>query len=230
LLASFRVTGSMNNIYKFVSGTEDNFVPIPEKIPNNGQSITYIITIKEDENTLTFYSFIINSNNFIDIIGADVIDKYNKSLNITNSMIKLQNQFGINDKEIERLNNKLLTSLGADDRELALAQLASLNNKQLNIRNDEIELSNLKASKPSFSIGKEKAETHKQSVLWGKKLSMSVEEKNTIVGQNTLSFKTSIKGLIDEATAVYYKVNNLLLKMVRKGQECSCKRSGTVND
>jgi hypothetical protein len=47
-------------------------------------------------------------------------------------MIKLQKQFGINDREIQRLNNKLLTSLGADDLELALAQRDSLNNKQLN--------------------------------------------------------------------------------------------------
>ena len=65
----------------------------------------------------------------------------------------------------------------------------------------------------SFSIGKEKAEIYKQSILWDKKLSITVKEKETIVQNNTLSFKTSIKGLIDEATAVYYKVNNLLLKM-----------------
>jgi hypothetical protein len=213
LLGSFKVTGSINNLYKFVSGVKDDFVPIPQKIPNNGQSVTYIVTIKEDQNTLVFYSFIINSNNFIDIIGANTIDKYNKSLDVTNSMIKLQKQFDINDREIQRLNNKLLTSLGSDDRELALAQLDSLNNKQLNLKNDELELSNLKASRPSFSIGKEKAESYKQSALWGKKLSITVEEKETIVQKNTLSFKTSIKGLIDEATAVYYKVNNLLLKM-----------------
>ena len=214
LLASFRVTGSINNIYKFISGVKDNFVPIPEKIPNNnGQSVTYIVTTKEDENTLTFYSFIINSNNFIDIIGADVIDKYNKSLNIANSINIIGNKLNVIDKEIERLGSKLLGSLGSDDRELALAQIDSFKDQKSKLKDEEISLLSLKGSKPSFSIGKEKAETHKQSVLWGKKLSMSVEEKNIIVGQNTLSFKTSIKGLIDEATAVYYKVNNLLLKM-----------------
>jgi hypothetical protein len=214
LLASFRVTGSINNIYKFVSGTENNFVPIPEKIPNNGQSVTYIITIKEDENTLTFYSLIINSNNFIDIIGKETIDRYNEGLEYEKKVTDLYKLHKTNNDNKLKILSKLDGNITESEKNELVKEQDRLEAQNLDIESNLGALTTDKKPKiTSFSISKEKAETHKQSVLWGKKLSINVEEKNTIVGQNTLSFKTSIKDLIDEATAVYYKVNNLLLKM-----------------
>jgi hypothetical protein len=214
LLGSFKVTGSINSLYKFITGTKENFVPIPEKITNEVQTVTYIIAIKEDINTIVFYSFVINAKNFINIIGEETIQRYNEGLEYEKTINDLHSLYKAN-------NKKTLETISKLDKNITQSEKNELLNKkdQLEIEKLDIEkkLGSLTADKKpkitSFSIDINKAEVYKQSVLWEKKLTLTVEEKNTIVENNTLSFKTSIKGLIDEATAVYYKVNNLLLKM-----------------
>jgi hypothetical protein len=49
--------------------------------------------------------------------------------------------------------------------------------------------------------------------LWGFVLKVEAGERDTIVQNSTSIFNGKMKGLIEEASAVYYKVSNLLLKL-----------------
>ena len=215
LLKEFKVTGSISNIYKFITGTNNSFVPIPQNISNGVKTITYIIAVKEDANTIVFYSFIINSKNFINIIGKDTIQRYNEGLEYEKKVNDLHKSYSKNNSDLEVTISTLdEPNITQDEKNNLINKKDRLEKEQLNIEKKLGALAtNRKPKITSFSIDMDKAQAFKQNVLWDKKLSMSIEEKNSIVQSNTLSFKTSIKGLIDEATAVYYKVNNLLLKM-----------------
>ena len=49
--------------------------------------------------------------------------------------------------------------------------------------------------------------------MWGSVLKVEAGERDTIVNNSTNIFDGKMKGLIEEAGAVYYKVSNLLLKL-----------------
>ena len=49
--------------------------------------------------------------------------------------------------------------------------------------------------------------------MWGSVLKVEAGEKDAIVTNSTTVFNGKMKGLIEEASAVYYKVSNLLLKL-----------------
>jgi hypothetical protein len=215
LLADFKVTGSINGLYKFLTNTTENFAKIPEKIQNAGKSVTYIVVIKKDENTLVFYAFDVNVDNFISLIGKEKIDKYNNSLDNKEQLVKINAELNRLSKEREEIESSL-----DNDPSLTSQQFNQLRYRREEILSRQVELSQIekdisrsKSSSTSFSISLQGAEPFKFNTLWGKELKMTVEQKNIIIKDNKLSFQTNIKSLIDEATAVYYKVNNLLLKM-----------------
>ena len=212
LLSGWSVTGSISNLYKFLTNTKE-VTQIGPDIPDAGKSITYIVTIKTDENTLTFYSFVINSKNFVKIIGESTIQKYNEGIGLDKKIAQINYKFNQLRSEREQIESRL-----DNDRTLTRDQFEELRFRreeiltmQLDLKNEEDKLP--KTKKTSFSINKEAAAANKIDVLWDKQLSITIEQKEEIVKSNKLSFQTNIKSLIDEATAVYYKVNNLLLKM-----------------
>jgi hypothetical protein len=64
----------------------------------------------------------------------------------------------------------------------------------------------------SFEIYSRVAAQYKQT-LWGTVLKVEIGEKDLIIENSKSVFNGTMKRLIDEASAVYYKVSNLLLKL-----------------
>ena len=65
----------------------------------------------------------------------------------------------------------------------------------------------------SFSIGINSITDQDKQNLWNTNLKVEVDEKDTIIQNSKSVFDGRMKRLIDEASAVYYKVSNLLLKI-----------------
>lgn len=212
LLKNFEVTGSINNLYKYLFNIKDNYIPIDieqlQSIKTN-KSVTYLITIKgQDKEQLTFYSFIINCDNFVNVVGNKRIENYNNSV-LYKEKIESINQV------IEKLKEKAseidikLTDPATKKKNDLYYELRSINK---DIESFTKQKENLTKGSTSFTIYKTEAQKYKTN-LWESTLKVESGERDLIVENSKEIFNGKMKGLIDEATAVYYKVSNLLLKL-----------------
>lgn len=215
LLKEFKVTGSINNLYRYLFNNTKNYEPIDIAqldAKKTDKSVTYIVTIKTDTETLTFYSFVIDCTNFVNIIGEAKINAYNDSVQYKEKIDGLNTA-------IDSLKNKQ-TEIENEMQNAEPQQQSDYYSELKQIRNqiDSYVLQRDKITKgsTSFSISSQTASRYKQS-LWETALKVEVGEKDTIIENSKIIFGGSMKRLIDEASAVYYKVTNLLLKLEDTG-------------
>jgi len=212
LLKEFKVTGSINNLYKYLFNETKSYVPIDTNTLSSiktNKSVTYVVTIKgTDKQELVFYSFIINCDNFISIIGLDKIQAYNNSVQYKEKID------GFN-QSIELLKQKQIeieTQLEGTAPEQQSDYYSELKQVMSQINDLLLQKDKLTKGTTSFEIYTRAAAQHKQS-LWGTVLKVEIGEKDLIIENSKSIFDGTMKRLIDEASAVYYKVSNLLLKL-----------------
>jgi len=218
LIKEFKVTGSINNLYKYLFNVNEDYVPInKEEIQNKktDKRITYLVTVKgQDKEQLIFYAFTITCDNFINVIGDKRIDAYNKGFTFDKDLKNFEATKDRLNNDIEELLNALNGTRRGTGAYYTLQVKISEKRKELNDVNTDI--NNLYKAKgkrsTSFSISTDEAEKYKTN-LWGSVLKVEAGERDTIVQNSTSIFNGKMKGLIEEASAVYYKVSNLLLKL-----------------
>lgn len=212
LLKEFKVTGSINNLYKYLFNETKSYVPIDTNnlsLIKTDKSVTYIVTIKgADKQELVFYSFIINCDNFIKIIGLDKIQAYNNSIQYKEKIDAFNQSIELLKQKQTEIENELQSAAPEqkDDYYSELKQVMS----QINVLFSQKD--KLTKGTTSFEIYSRVAAQYKQT-LWGTVLKVEIGEKDLIIENSKSVFNGTMKRLIDEASAVYYKVSNLLLKL-----------------
>ena len=213
LLKDFKITGSINNLYKYLFNVEESYAPINIETLDSiktDKSITYLITIKgSDKKELKFYSFVINCDNFVEVITPKKIEDYNNSVQFKQKIEELNNAIeSLKTKETE-LDAKISETQDNVEKESFYQEIKQTRKQiddYLNQRNT------ITKGSTSFSIYSPTAAKYKQS-LWDTVLKVEIDEKDLIVQNSRSIFDGSMKRLIDEASAVYYKVSNMLLKI-----------------
>ena len=213
LLAEFKITGSINNLYKYLFNVEESYTPI--EVNNLQQlrtdkSITYLVTTKsKDREQLTFYSFIINCDNFVRLIGAKKIQDYNNSVTYKEKIEGLNNTIELLKKQSDELD-AAITNPATENKEELYSELRQIRNQ---IDDYTSQREKITKGSTSFSIGINSITDQDKQNLWNTNLKVEVDEKDTIIQNSKSVFDGRMKRLIDEASAVYYKVSNLLLKI-----------------
>jgi len=218
LLKEFKVvTGSINNLYKYLFNVQQNYEEIDISQLQNKKTdkvITYLVTIKgEDREQLIFYAFTITCSNFVDIIGAKKIQEYNQGNSASDKLKIKELEIKDYEAELQQLEISLRNAKRKQEKQSIEAEISEKRG-QLNIRNKEkiylLQIKNKRST--SFAITPVEAEKYRTN-LWGSVLKVEAGERDTIVNNSTNIFDGKMKGLIEEAGAVYYKVSNLLLKL-----------------
>jgi len=218
LIKEFKVTGSINNLYKYLFNVNEDYVSInKEEIQNKktDKRITYLVTVKgQDKDQLTFYAFTITCDNFINVIGDKKIDAYNKGFTFEKNIRDLESRINDLNIDLDELSISLRGTRRNSGAYFALEGQISEKRRQINNIHSEInQLHKDKAKRTtSFSISTDEAQQYKTN-LWGSVLKVEAGERDVIVQNSTSIFNGKMKGLIEEASAVYYKVSNLLLKL-----------------
>ena len=218
LIKEFKVTGSINNLYKYLFNDDEDYKPIDISELQNKKTdkkITYLVTVKgQDKEQLIFYAFTITCDNFINVIGEKRIDAYNKGFTFDKDLKNFESTRDTLNNDIGELLNALAGTRRGTGAYYTLQVKISEKRKELNDVNTDI--NNLYKTKgkrsTSFSVSLDEAGKYKTN-LWGSVLKVEAGEKDAIVTNSTTVFNGKMKGLIEEASAVYYKVSNLLLKL-----------------
>ena len=219
LIKEFKVTGSINNLYKYLFNVDEDYKPIDINELQNKKTdkkITYLVTVKgQDKEQLIFYAFTITCDNFINVIGEKRIDAYNKGFTFDKDLKNFESTRDTLDNDIKELLNALAGTRRGTGAYYALQVKISEKRKELNDVNTDI--NNLYKTKgkrsTSFSVSSLDEAGKYKTNLWGSVLKVEAGEKDAIVTNSTTVFNGKMKGLIEEASAVYYKVSNLLLKL-----------------
>lgn len=218
LIKEFKVTGSINNLYKYLFNVDEDYKPIDINELQNKKTdkkITYLVTVKgQDKEQLIFYAFTITCDNFINVIGEKRIDAYNKGFTYEKTLEDLQSKKNDLNREVDQIVIALRDTRSKSRSYFTLEGELSEKRKQINFVDSQITqlLADKTKRSTSFSISLTEAEKHKTN-LWGSVLKVEAGEKDAIVTNSTTVFNGKMKGLIEEASAVYYKVSNLLLKL-----------------
>jgi hypothetical protein len=212
LLKEFKITGSINNLYKYLFNVEDSYTPINIETLDSiktDKSITYLVTIKgTDKEELKFYSFVINCDNFVEVITAKKIEDYNNSVSFKEKIEGLNKAIELLKEKEAQIDDKI-SDPQTTDKEDFYQEIKEIR-KQIDYYLSQRE--KITKGNTSFSIYSPTAAKYKQS-LWDTVLKVEIDEKDLIVQNSRSIFDGSMKRLIDEASAVYYKVSNMLLKI-----------------
>lgn len=210
LVKDFSFTGSISNMIQFFTDIEKAEIT-PDLIDkDNGKILTVIISIKQSIETgkIQFYSYRFGLKQFIDMLGKERIDAYNVQFNIRSLLLQIAD---LKNKK-EQLETVPASMIGGEQSEES--NISDIDDEiirlQALIRNMEI----IKP-KTQFDISKSKLDTIADKFMTGDPkldvLSMSPEEKESIIEANKNIFNQNIKAIIEESNAVYYKINNFLL-------------------
>ena len=220
LRTKFEIEGSISNMYKFLTNTEKNYVPIRindnmEPIDEEGEviqssrNLTYIVGLKHPHE-IEFYSYTFNLNQFISLMGKQNIEKYNTYVTRNKTLEKLK----MEDSQLQAQIDSMLSSPNRDQDEID-----RLKDQRLDISDNMNKLTSM-SSYTQFTFYKKGLDSaNLVNVLKGQKLSISAEKRNRIIEQNQGSFNKHIKNIIEQSNLVYYKVNNFLLTNGENAQE-----------
>jgi hypothetical protein len=220
LKSEFKIDGSISNMYKFLTNTTEDFVPIninnnldpvdeQGKVINIARNLTYIIGLKHPHE-IEFYSYTFNLKQFLLLMGKQNIEKYNSYVTRTQTLDNLK----MRDSQVKAQIDTMLGAPNEDQEELARLQ-----NQRFDILDSINQLSNMSAY-TKFTFYKKGFEANSiQNTLKGEKLSISAEDKKKIIDNNQNTFNKNIKDIIEQSNLVYYKVNNFLLSNGENVQE-----------
>ena len=156
-----------------------------------------------------FYSFIINCDNFVRLIGAKKIQDYNNSVTYKEKIEGLNNTIELLKKQSDELD-AAITNPATENKDELYSELRQIRNQ---IDDYTSQREKITKGSTSFSIGINSITDQDKQNLWNTNLKVEVDEKDTIIQNSKSVFDGRMKRLIDEASAVYYKVSNLLLKI-----------------
>jgi hypothetical protein len=194
--------GSISNMYKFLTNTQESLVPININNIKSSRKITYVVGIKETHKVL-FYTYTFGIEEFIQMLGPK-LELYNIYVLKGTKLRELSSQYDEARAEIDRLES----ATQQKDYE-KIRELEDYSRKVM----DEIRrIENIKEA-TSFTFGKKilDATNGIERELTGIELSISADDKNNIIKNNQNIFNKNIKDIIEESNLVYYKVNNFLL-------------------
>ena len=211
LKARIELEGSIANLYKFFTdikpytvinlNSNNEIIDSDGKVLSSSKKITYIVSIKQP-NKVLYYSYTFGLKEFINMLGKERIDDYNYQIERPQINAKLK----IDYENVSRL----ITSLeGATprDREAINTQKELANDIMVQINRST------KEGALQFRFGSTVLNKTEgiEKILKGNVLSISAEDKDTIIENNQNIFNKNIKNIIEQSNLVYYKVNNFLL-------------------
>lgn len=237
LVKSFKVSGSITNMFKFF-GVD----PLDPNSKPNEKQITYIIAIKKAVSVLYFYSYTFNFNQFFEALTkANKYEKFVEKLKVDKEINSLIRQVALSKtrttpdeaiKLIDVQNTELEKQLKQIQINVNFAEESgqeadSLIDQKNQIENDikknlilRDKISKLNITKKllsaesvlqfEFTRSELDAMTPLKS-LKGEILGMTVEQEKEIIRINKSIFDENIKSLIEESKLVQFKVNNFLL-------------------
>jgi hypothetical protein len=213
LLKSFGIEGSIANMYNYFTSqtgrlpinVDENLIPLDQNgspIQTN-KKITYIIATK-GEHSLRFYSYKFDLNQFLKMLGKPNIDKYNISLQSGQKKKDLKT-------ELDNLSSRI-KFLEASPQQTQ-DEIQDLKNQQRDVLIQLNTMDTKGATQFDFSQAK-LAEAGVTAIMNGEKedvLSLSAEQRDTVIEKNHSIFQEDIKLIIEESNLVYYKINNFIL-------------------
>jgi len=225
LVKDFSYRGSINEMGDFF--TDRKNIPLEPNTKHNDKILTVIVGIKKSlkSGTIQFYSYRFGFEEFLQMLGPVRTQIYNNPLKFQIQLEKAQRKIANIRNEIEQLKAQKLTAdeLGEQDFVRQLEEtINDLDSEILRmapeIKKLEIDIENgMKISgRTQFNIEKEmldKLPASQRTMIGNEQdiLSLSSEERSDIIQNNQKLFNESIKIIIDESNAVYYKINNFLL-------------------
>jgi len=211
LKATIELEGSISNLYKFFTDAQpyttinlnsnNEIIDNDGKVLSSSKKITYIVSIKEP-NKVLYYSYTFGLREFINMLGKEKIDDYNYQIERPKITRKLKSEY-------EDITRQITSFEGTTPRDQE--KINTQKDLQLQILGQMNRVSKEGALQFRFGSTVLNKTEGIEKILKGNVLSISAEDKDTIVENNQNIFNKNIKSIIEQSNLVYYKVNNFLL-------------------
>ena len=214
LVKNFTYTGSINGMIEFFTNKKN--VMITPDLKGNDQKLTVIIGLKQslESGTIEFYSYNFGFNEFINILGEEKINIYNLPIELESKLLSIQSQVIELKNKKEQLEINLSSAEESEQLDDIEQEILRLGKSASEIQK-RLEDAKKTSGRTQFNIPKQIMDSLPNKLMVGDKekdvLSMSSEEKTSIIEVNQQLFNKNIKIIIEESNAVYYKINNFLL-------------------
>lgn len=214
LVKNFSYTGSINGMIEFF--TDKKNVIISPELKDNKQKLTVFVCLKQslESGTIKFYSYSFGLEEFMNMLSKEKINIYNQPIELESKLLSIQMQIiELRNKkdQLEIVASSTEDSEQLEDIEQELRRLSLV----VSELQKKIEDAKKVVGRTQFNIPQQIMDSLQNKLMVGDEqkdiLSMSPEEKDSIIQANQELFNKNIKAIIEESNAVYYKINNFLL-------------------
>jgi len=225
LVKDFSYRGSINEMGDFFTGRKD--IPLESKTQHNDKILTVIVGVKKSiqSGTIQFYSYRFGFQEFLEMLGQERLEIYNKPIKLKMDLERQQLKNANIKNQIENLKTKRDFADARNQENIVQQIEMRIADLELEIEESFPEIKKIEIdiqdaikvpNRTQFNIDKKMLDQipDQQKIMAGKEqdiLSLSYEERERIIENNQNLFNQSIKVIIDESNAVYYKINNFLL-------------------